>query len=547
MFLSVIAAIVVAGCLLISLIRSRRRNTIRSLRGPRMRSLLLGYEYEISRQDEVGDLESKWLREYGPTWRVSGSFARDVLMTADPKALQHIYHKSGYSYAKQPAQVNLGYLMSGPNIVWAQGIDHQRHRKIMNPAFSSAQLRSFLPLFQSTAYKLVDRWKSELASAPTLETKVNTWLSRVTLDIVGEAAFDYDYKALDEAEDSALAKAYHGILYGIACIPTRVMALTGLSFSSKEAGYRLPKATLLFRAAWDYLPFPIIKLFKYAPTKPFPHIRHVREVYMEYGKQILREKRPEVDTEKRAHSKDILSILLKANASSDEKTRLTEEEILAQMYTLTLAGHETTATTLSFLLYELARHPEYQARMRQEILEARAQASARGKSDFTWEELDGMTLCTNAIKDDVLPLAYPIMTADGSMVSEIPLRKGQIVNTSFAMYNRLPQVWGADAEEWNPDRFAAIDGNKQTYVGVFANLMTFSAGTRACIGWRFAIIEMQVLVAELVSTFKFEMPETAKAGETEVRRAPTGNALIPLIRGKPELGPALRLRVSLAD
>ncbi|KAI9068331.1 PAH-inducible cytochrome P450 monooxygenase PC-PAH 4 [Trametes sanguinea] len=509
-----------------------------------MRSPLLGYEYEISRQDEVGGLESKWLRDYGPTWRVTGSFARDVLMTADPKALQHIYHKSGYSYAKQPAQVHLGYLMSGPNIVWAQGSDHQRHRKIMNPAFSSAQLRSFLPLFQSTAYKLIDRWKSEMATTQCLETKVNAWLSRAALDIVGEAAFDYDYKALDDAEDSTLAKAYHGIF--------------------KEAGYRLPKATLLFRAAWDYLPFPIIKMFKYAPTKPFPHIRHVREVYMEYGKQILREKRPEVDTEKRAHSKDILSILLKANESSDEKTRLTEDEILAQMYTLTLAGHETTATTLSFLLYELARNPEYQARMRQEILEARGRLSARGGSDFTFEELDGMTLCTNAIKetlrmhpvvtqlprvatkDDVLPLAYPIVAADGEAISEIPIRKGQIVNTSFAMYNRLPQVWGADAEVWNPDRFSAIDGNKQTYVGVFANLMTFSAGTRACIGWRFAIIEMQVLVAELVGTFHFGLPGTDKHGETEVRRAPAGNALIPLIRDKPDLGPALRLIVSLA-
>ncbi|KAJ3010757.1 hypothetical protein NUW54_g2381 [Trametes sanguinea] len=537
MLLIVVAAVVLTGYLLISLILRRlirRRSTIQSLRGPRMRSLLLGYEYEISRQDEVGDLESKWLRDYGPTWRVSGSFA----------ALQHIFHRSGYNYAKQPAQVHLGYFMSGPNIVWAQGSDHQRHRKIMNPAFSSSQLRSFLPLFPRTAYKLVDCWKLELASTQSQEIRVNTWLSRAALDIVGEAAFDYDYKALD-AEDSALAKAYHGIF--------------------KEAGYRLPKATLLFRAAWDYLPFPIIKMFKYAPTKPFPHIRHVREVYMEYGQQILREKRPEVDTEMRAHSKDILSILLKANESSDEKTRLTEEEILAQMYTLTLAGHETTATTLSFLLYELARNPEYQARMRQEIQEARATVSARGGSAFSFEELDAMTLCANAIKetlrmhpvvtqlprvatkDDVIPLAYPVMTAEGEMVSEIPIRKGQIVNTSLAMYNRLPQVWGADAEEWNPDRFTALDGNKQTYVGVFANLMTFSAGTRACIGWRFAIIEMQVLVAELVGTFKYELPAPVKEGETEVRRAPTANAFIPLIRGKPELGPAMRLRVSLAN
>ena len=66
------------------------------------------------------------------------------------------------------------------------------------------------------------------------------------------------------------------------------------------------------------------------------------------------------------------------------------------MYTLTLAGHETTATTFSFLLYEAARHPEYQARMRQEVLEARARVFERGDVEFTQEDLDAMPVCLNA-------------------------------------------------------------------------------------------------------------------------------------------------------
>lgn len=89
---------------------------------------------------------------------------------------------------------------------------------------------------------------------------------------------------------------------------------------------------------------------------------------------------------------------VKANASSDAKIRLNDDELMAEMFTLTLAGHETTATTLTFLLYELARNPEYQNRMREEIQQARARVSARGGTDFTMEDLDGMTLCMNAIK-----------------------------------------------------------------------------------------------------------------------------------------------------
>lgn len=71
---------------------------------------------------------------------------------------------------------------------------------------------------------------------------------------------------------------------------------------------------------------------------------------------------------------------------------------MAEMYTLTLAGHETTASTISFLMYQLSLHPEYQARMRQEIREVRARVSARTGIDFTMEDLDNMPLCLNAIK-----------------------------------------------------------------------------------------------------------------------------------------------------
>ncbi len=84
-----------------------------------------------------------------------------------------------------------------------------------------------------------------------------------------------------------------------------------------------------------------------------------------------------------------------------------DEELIAEMSTLTVAGHETTAATLSFALYELARHPEYQERMRQEIRAARAKVMARGGGEFTTEDLDSLTLSMNAIKASV-DVVFPI-------------------------------------------------------------------------------------------------------------------------------------------
>ena len=90
--------------------------------------------------------------------------------------------------------------------------------------------------------------------------------------------------------------------------------------------------------------------------------------------------------------------IVKANSSEDPKTRLEDDEIIAEMFTLTLAGHETTSSTLTFLFYELSRNQEYQARMREEIRNVRAQITARGGNEFTIEDLDSLTLTMNAIK-----------------------------------------------------------------------------------------------------------------------------------------------------
>lgn len=119
-----------------------------------------------------------------------------------------------------------------------------------------------------------------------------------------------------------------------------------------------------------------------------------------------------------------------------------------------LAGHETTTTTLSFFLLELARNPDVQTRLRREIRGARATIHARGQTEFTSADLDAMPYMQavlkeamrlhsifphnyrKATKDDVLPLAQPIVTKSGKVISEIPVPKGTRVILSIAGYNR---------------------------------------------------------------------------------------------------------------
>ncbi|KAI0713469.1 PAH-inducible cytochrome P450 monooxygenase PC-PAH 4 [Earliella scabrosa] len=540
----------------------RRRSSLQQIRGPPLRSLLLGHELELENRSDVGEPEFRWMKEYGTTWRIGGCFGTDILMTADPKVMQHIYQKSGYAYRKRTSFNHLAYLSIGPGLIHAQGEVHQRHRKIMNPAFSAARLRSFLPLFQRIANKLFEKWKAQLANSEESEAEilVNGWLSRATLDIIGEAAFNYDYDALDGGQDNLLAKAYGNL--------------------SKDIAYRVSPAGLLFRSSWDYTPELILRLFKYIPIDPFARMLNVQRVFMEHGHRMLCGSQTELTVAPGQDNKDIMHILIKANSSADPKTRLSDQELMAQMETMTFAGHETTSSTLTFLLYELARNPDYQDRMRKEIQALRARVIERGSesSDLTMEELDSLVLTMNAIKarsislsyakqqltlyetlrfhsivpqlprvaakDDVLPLAYPIVSTTGETLTEIPIKSGQVVFTSFAAYHRLTEVWGADANTWNPDRFFRPEIGKESNVGVFANLddTVAAAGHRACVGWKFSVIEMQALVAELVGTFHFALPTQG----LNIQRS-MGLTMMPIIPGREGEGAMMPLRVSLAQ
>lgn len=79
-------------------------------------------------------------------------------------------------------------------------------------------------------------------------------------------------------------------------------------------------------------------------------------------------------------------------------------------------------------------------------------------------------LVRTAARDDVIPLANPIKTESGKFITEVPISKGQNITASVCGYNRLPEIWGIDAEEWNPKRFLENGADRQSSAGLWDNL-----------------------------------------------------------------------------
>lgn len=196
---------------------------------------------------------------------------------------------------------------------------------------------------------------------------------------------------------------------------------------------------------------------------------------------------------------------VQANKSQDPKSCLDKDEVLSQMATLMFAGHDTTALALSWLLLELAYHPESQSKIREEIKSARCNKGAG--EEFNPTDLEGMTFTNAAIKvgpfekrtdcasfsdydfkesmrlhpiisqlvrtaaqDDIIPVAKSVTGESGNLITELHIKKGQNITASVCGYNRLPIIWGEDAEEWNPTRFLANKQDRGTSAGLWDNL-----------------------------------------------------------------------------
>ncbi|KAH7911357.1 cytochrome P450 [Hygrophoropsis aurantiaca] len=528
------SAIILAFAFVSHYVKAKRR-FIKNVRGPPSPSWLLGNELEVRHQSDVGDVDFKWMQEFGAVWRTQTSYGGDNLYIADPKALQYVLQTSGYHYPKNVAENFMNKLMMGRGLVSAIGEDHRRQKKVMNPVFTSAQLKSFVPLFRDTAVKMSGQWTDVLETNNAVEAEVNVsaWLARTTLDVICKAAFNYDAGALDRKQNE-LAGAFNSLM---------------------TEGSLYPSARdILYKGFLKFVPNNLLDVFEYMPTRQDVRRQQFLKLAKRIAKQLVHEKGPA--TEK--GSKDALSVLVRSNQSEDPKSQMDEDEILSQMATLILAGHETTASTMSWFLYELAKHPDDQQKIREEIATFRSTIHARGDEDFGPSDFEAMSFTNAALKetlrlypiahnfnryadrDDVIPLAEPIILKSGETASEIKVTRGQAITVSVVGYNRVPSVWGNDAHTWNPMRFLETTEGRQTSVGVYANLASFSGGIRACIGWRFAVFEMQAIIVELLEKFHFNLPEV----EVDIQRAPA-QALVPLNRNRPEDGPQMPLRISL--
>ncbi|KAK0475531.1 cytochrome P450 [Armillaria novae-zelandiae] len=522
-----------------------KRVSIANVPGPQWKSWVYGNLPELFKC-QAGEMDFKWQSQYGDIVRIRAPFGAsdislvDRLLVSDPKALQYIYQTSGYKFIKPSGRKELSRLFNGTGILFVEGEDHKRHRKVLLPGFGGPEAKFYVPVFFVHAGKMVSRWKELISTTDEQSAVIDipSWISRATLDAIGEAAFNYPFGALDDSA-KPLTKAY-----------------TNMAFDTFAAATNNSTLSLCLM---DWLPRWIVRfLVDKAPVKRLEHLRKTHDLTLRVAKQLLNQKYEALAADK--PKKDIMSLLVKANISENPKTRLNEEELIGQMNTIMFAGHETTANTLSWTFLELARHPEVQNRLRAEIREKEKVIFNRGDTESSVQDLDSMPYLTAVVKevlrfhpiltnvprvatqDDILPLSRPVTLTTGKTVQEIAIPKGTYIFASIAGYNRNKRVWGEDAHVFDPTRWFRESTRKEASVGVYGNLFSFGGGLRSCIGWRFAVLELHTFITEVVNNFEFSLTRESE----RIRREACG-IMIPTVEGEVEKGSQLPLKVAVAS
>lgn len=222
--------------------------------------------------------------------------------------------KVSYEYPKPNAiRGDLGRIL-GYGVLFAEGDDHKRQRKIMNPAFGPAALRALVPTFFALSYDLRDRWntliddgaidvtawKSEAAAneydatrtAGEIVVEIGKWMSRITLDIIGQTGFGYDFKSL-AGESSELASAFSSLT------------------SASGGGGKLTPTKLLTQRFLGSLVNKFPAILTYLPNKRIQAVKQSFAIMSRESQKILDTKRKEASemgTDENG-AKDLITLL----------------------------------------------------------------------------------------------------------------------------------------------------------------------------------------------------------------------------------------------
>lgn len=411
-----------------------------------------------------------------------GTGLAPIVFCADPEGLRQLLGNDEGPAITAPGELNTLFepLLGPQSLIGLSGERHRRMRQLLMPPFHGERMRSYGSVIQAIGQAEADGW---LPGAPI---EVRPAMQRISMQAILQTVF--------------------GLRRG-----PRMEQLEGQLVAMLDSFNRPLSTVFLFsrRLQRDL-----------GPSSPWGRFLRAREAIDALLYAEIRERRAQADGER----DDILSLLLQAR--DEEGRALTEQELRDELLTLLVAGHETTATALSWALYWLATRPEVQERLREELLSARAPANDPQELNTLLRLPYLQAVCNETLRiHPVGMLTFPRRLETPLTLAGHHLEAGTVVMGCIYLAHRRPAVF-SDPEHFDPDRFLSGSFGPTAF-------LPFGSGSRRCIGMAFAMFEMKVVLRHLVERFVLELDPSTPQPVQAVRRGLTSGLSPVWLRVRP--------------
>ena len=429
---------------------------------------LLGNALELEPK-QLHRLIGGWADQFGPmfVFRVA---TKKILTIADAEVIQQVLRERPERFRRWSKIEELGAEIGADGVFVAEGEKWRRQRKAVMYALNASHVRAFIPRMEEVVGRLRRRWwRSALSGAPV---DVLHDLMRLTVDVTSGLAFGRDINTLEERAEP-IQKHLDKLLPAVARRQTALLPY------------------------WRFLPVPVE--------------REVAVAVKEIGKFIdglVAEARVrlEAEPERRAHPQNLLEALIVAHDADPDSTD--DREIPGNVTTLLLAGEDTTANTLTYMIHYLKERPDVQTAVQSEVDRVFGMEEQQWQDPNVSDRLHYIEAFANEtmrckpvggllfmepnedvqIRGVFVPRGTPVLVLNGHVGSQ----EGNF----------------ADAKAFRPERWlhAAAHPGELHNTKAF---MPFGAGPRFCPGRQLAMLQIKMVIAMLCRDFEVAHPTDA--------------------------------------
>lgn len=396
------------------------------------------------------------------------SGATGLFVLRDPEHLRQVLATDAASYSKAHSSSARIEQVIGHGLLTLDGDDWKRHRRMIQPAFNRAALRSYAETMVHETERLVARWPTDQRIDVAAE------MTELTLQIVGRTLFSHDAGS----------------------------ASTDISSAMRTFNATMGQPDLLPK----WMPSPMRSRLKRAVG------RLDKIVY-----DLI-----DARAAGRSRGDDLLQSLVDAVDGEGDGGKLTRREVHDELVTLFLAGHETTSNALAWTLYLLARNPEALAKLEAEV------ARVVGDRSPTMDDLEAMPWLDQVLRESMrlYPPAFAVARRAevDTTIGEFAVPAGSEIILWIYWAHRDPR-WFPEPEVFRPERFEPALVAKLPKMAY----LPFGGGPRACIGAQFSLMEARLVLAVLVQHCRLDLvrPGQTVRSRTGVTLTPRGG--LPMI------------------